>query len=306
VTPQSAAEPRLALKVDCDTFEGTKTGLPNLLRLFDRLHIRASFYFTLGPDRSGRAIVRIFTRKGFLKKMLRSRAASMYGPKTVLYGTLLPAPDIGKRLAAVIRSVGDAGHEVGVHGWDHVRWHDRLDRMSDAEVSREYGRAHERFAEIFGRPARASAAPGWHATATSLAVQERYHLLYASNTRGGAPFFPQADGQRFSTLEIPTTLPTWDETIHAPQFPDDESFIEFYRRAVRGPEVHSIHTEVEATAYFDLFGRQLEAWLADGVHFVTMEEIARETLATPERIPSRRIIRTTLPGRAGEVTGSEL
>ena len=43
------AERRIALKVDCDTYEGTKAGLPNLLRLFDRLGIRASFYFTLGP-----------------------------------------------------------------------------------------------------------------------------------------------------------------------------------------------------------------------------------------------------------------
>jgi len=306
VSQPPAAGPRLALKVDCDTYEGTKTGIPNLLRLFDQFGIRASFYFTLGPDRSGRAIARVFTRKGFLKKMLRSRAASMYGPKTMLYGTLLPAPDIGKRLAAVIRSVGEAGHEVGVHGWDHVRWHDRLDRMSETQVSYEYGRAHQRFEEIFGRPARASAAPGWHATATSLAVQDRYQLLYASNTRGGAPFRPEAGGRRFETLEIPTTLATWDETINAPEFPDDAAFIDYYARAIRGTEVHSIHTEVEATAYVDLFRRQLEAWSADGVRFVTMDEIARAMLARPELIPYRRIVRTTLPGRAGEVTGSEV
>jgi peptidoglycan/xylan/chitin deacetylase (PgdA/CDA1 family) len=300
----SATERRIALKVDCDTFEGTKTGLPNLLRLLDRFQIRASFYFTLGPDRSGRAIVRVFTRKGFLKKMLRSRALSLYGPRTALYGTLLPAPYIGKRLAAEIRAVGDAGHEVGVHAWDHIRWHDRLNRLSEEQVAHDYGRAHAEFERIFGRRAKASAAPGWHATATSLAVQEKYDLLYASNTRGGTPFFPEAGGRRFRTLEIPTTLPTWDETLNAPEFPDDASFIEHYRRAVLGTEVHSIHTEVEATALLPLFERQIEAWLADGVRFVTMEELARESLANPEPIPTRRIVRTTLPGRAGEITAS--
>jgi peptidoglycan/xylan/chitin deacetylase (PgdA/CDA1 family) len=299
-----AAERRIALKVDCDTFEGTKTGLPSLLRLLDRFQIRASFYFTLGPDRSGRAIVRVFTRKGFLKKMLRSRALSLYGPKTALYGTLLPAPHIGKRLASEIRAVGDAGHEVGVHAWDHIRWHDRLNRLTEEQVARDYGLAHAEFERIFGRPARASAAPGWHATATSLAVQERYDLLYASNTRGGAPFFPEAAGWSYRTLEIPTTLPTWDETLNAPEFPDDAAFIEYYRRAVVGTEMHSIHTEVEATALLPLFGRQLEAWRADGVQFVTMEELAREAHAAPERIPTRRIVRTTLPGRAGEITAS--
>ena len=175
--------------MDCDTFEGTKDGLPNLLRLFDKFGIRASFYFTLGPDRSGRAVARVFTRKGFLKKMLRSRALKMYPAKTLMYGTLLPAPMIGARLASEIRSVGDAGHEVGVHGWDHIKWHDRVVRMTEEDIAREYALAHREFEIIFGRRAKASAAPGWQASAGSLSVQDRYGMLYASNTRLGAPFF---------------------------------------------------------------------------------------------------------------------
>src|SRR3954468_4430467 len=133
---------RVALKVDCDTFEGTKNGLPNLLRLFDELKIRATFLFTLGPDTSGRAIFRVFTQKGFLKKMLRSNAAALYGPRTMMYGTLLPSPLIGKKLANELKSVKHAGHEVGVHGWDHIRWHDRLDRLSETKIRQDYGRAH--------------------------------------------------------------------------------------------------------------------------------------------------------------------
>jgi len=85
-SPLSDGKRRLALKVDCDTYEGTKNGIPNLLRLFDELGIRASFFFTLGPDTSGRAIARVFTQKGFLKKMFRSNAAALYGPRTMLYG----------------------------------------------------------------------------------------------------------------------------------------------------------------------------------------------------------------------------
>ena len=296
---------RVALKVDCDTYQGTRAGLPNLLRLFDRLGIRASFFFTLGPDHSGRAVARIFTRKGFLRKMLRSGALSLYGPRTMLYGTLLPGPMIGRRLGPLMRTVGDAGHEVGVHAWDHVRWHDRLDRLPEEEIAFEYGRAHREFEHIFGRRARASAAPGWHATAASLVVQERYGLLYASNTRGGAPFFPVAGGRQLGTLEIPTTLPTWDETYRSKAFPDDGALIAHYRDAIKGTEVHSIHTEVEATALLGLFERQLQAWRADGVTFVALEEIARETLLAPELIQAKRLVRTTLPGRAGEITSSQ-
>jgi peptidoglycan/xylan/chitin deacetylase (PgdA/CDA1 family) len=296
--------PRLGLKVDCDTFEGTQRGLPNLLRLFDRFAVRASFFFTVGPDNSGRAALRLFTRKGFLKKMLRSRALALYGPRTMLSGTLLPARHVGRRLAGVIRGVKEAGHEVGVHAWDHVRWHDRLDRLPEAEIARDYGRAHEQFEAIFGFRARASAAPGWHATATSLAVQERYGLLYASDTRGGPPCFPEAGGRRFATLEIPTTLPTWDEKLHAPEFPNDEALLRHYADAVRGTEVHSIHTEVEATACLGLFERQMERWRGAGVRFVTLAELAAEALADRDGIPVRRLVRTTLPGRAGEVSAA--
>ena len=296
---------RLALKVDCDTFEGTRDGLPNLLRLLGRERIRASFFFTLGPDHSGRAAFRVFTQKGFLKKMLRSKALSMYGPRTMLYGTLLPGPMIGERLSAIIRSVGEAGHEVGVHGWDHVRWHDRLDRLGGKEVESDVSRAHEAFELIFGRRARASAAPGWHATAASLAAQERLGLLYASDTRLGSPFFPEAEGRRFSTLELPTTLPTWDETLGAPGLEDESKLVDYYAEAVKGTEIHSIHTEVEGTAKLALFERQLAAWKARGVAFTTLEELAKEALADRAKLPVRRLIRTTLPGRGGLITSSE-
>ena len=45
-----------------------------------------------------------------------------YGLRTLLYGTLLPGPDIGKKCAAEMRAVRDAGFEVGIHCWDHARW----------------------------------------------------------------------------------------------------------------------------------------------------------------------------------------
>jgi peptidoglycan/xylan/chitin deacetylase (PgdA/CDA1 family) len=293
---------RVALKVDCDTFEGTKNGLPNLIRLFDELKIRATFLFTLGPDTSGRAVFRIFTHKGFLKKMLRSNAAALYGPKTMLYGTLLPSPMIGQKLTAEIRAVGDAGHEVGVHGWDHIRWHDKVGRLPFEKVERDYMNARAEFERIFGKPAHSSGAPGWHACENSLQVQENCKLLYASDTRGGSPCFPSVGKWTFGVLEIPTTLPTWDETLGSPGLRDEPALLTYYRGLVRNTEVHSIHTEVEATAKLALFRKQLIAWKADGVEFVTLEQIANEQLAEREKIPVRPLRRTSIPNRAGLVS----
>lgn len=293
---------RLALKVDCDTFEGTQKGLPNLLSLFKEFGIRASFFFTLGPDTSGRAIKRIFTQKGFLKKMFRSNAVALYGPKTMMYGTLLPSPQIGEKLADLILSVEKAGHEVGVHGWDHIRWHDDLDKLSKEKIRKDYGAAHKMFEKIFKHKAKASAAPGWHITNDALEVHEEFNLVYTSNTRGGTPFFPKTDVKTFSILEIPSTIPTWDEMWGDPQFSSQNDFLNYYRTLIKTTEVHSIHTELEATARIDLFREQLKLWLQDGVQFLTLDQIAQEKLLNRSGIPQKFLSRQTIPNRGGFVS----
>ncbi len=292
---------RVALKVDCDTLVGTREGVPRLLDLFERQGIRATFFFSFGPDRSGVAVRRVFTKPGFARKMLRSRAASLYGFPTVLYGTLLPAPRIGERCALEIRSAREAGHETGVHAWDHVGWHDGLGGWTIQKIREEYGRAHEEYRRIFGQGARAAAAPGWTVSVPSLEVEEERGLLYTSNSRGGKPFFPKADGRIFRTLEIPSTLPTLDETLAWPEMATDEDQRRFFRTAVQATEVHTIHAEVEGRSKLPLFTRIVEEWLADTVRFVPLEELAREALEQRERIPVRTLVRTILPGRGGTV-----
>src|SRR4029077_7380075 len=86
-----------------------------------------------GPDNSGRALLHVF-RRGFLTKMIRTRAPQLYGVKTLLYGTLLPAPPVGEAFPQSLRAVEGAGHELGIHGWDHVGWQDRLSKLADARV----------------------------------------------------------------------------------------------------------------------------------------------------------------------------
>ena len=83
---------RLGLKVDVDTLEGFCQGVPALMEVLEDHGVKASFFLSLGPDNSGRAIFRIFRQRGFLEKMWRTRAPALYGFKTMCYGTLLPGP----------------------------------------------------------------------------------------------------------------------------------------------------------------------------------------------------------------------
>ena len=265
----------VALKVDVDTFIGTRDGIPKLLNTLQQFGIRATFYFSLGPDNSGKAIRRI-VKKGFLSKMLRTRAPSMYGLRTMMYGTLLPPPRIGALLPDVIRSVRQAGHEVGIHCWDHVKWHDYLGRFTKQAVAEELNSSAGMFEKIFGFPARTTAAPGWTVSADSLEIQDSMRLAYSSDSRGTAPFFPVMDGRRFTTLQIPSTWPTMDELLGENGITLDTINDQYLAFLKPGLNVHTIHAELEGNALNSTFIDLLTRLSAHNVRFITLAEAAEE------------------------------
>jgi len=294
---------RLGLKVDVDTLGGLQEGVPALLEILASRGIAASFFLALGPDNSGRAIFRVFRQQGFLEKMLRTRAPSVYGLRTMLYGTLLPAPRIGDAAPDVLPRLAAAGHEVGLHGYDHVGWHDRLLSMTREEVEQELSQGQTALAAVLGRPARAFAAPGWQASRTSRAVLAAAGLLYASDTRGTCPYYPRFGAEVMPLLEIPTTLPTLDELLgfHGCTAEDYTALI-LSRLENGAPQVLTLHAELEGGPFRENFARLLDLCLARSVAFFRLEDWAREILPRPQDVPIAPIYQGRLPGRAGTVS----
>ncbi len=292
---------RLALKVDVDTDRGTRVGVPQLAADLRTAGAPACFLFSLGPDQTGRAITRIF-RPGFFGKVSRTSVVSTYGVRTLLNGTLLPAPHIGRRNTGTLRAVRDAGFEVGIHCHNHYRWQDHLHRMSPDEIRAEFGRARAEFRRIFGVEAHTAGAAGWQSNARSRAVYDEAGLLYASDTRNGPPFFPRLDGRVFATLEIPSTLPTFDELLGRPEYPDDR-IVPHYLSLLREDAVNvlTIHAEIEGMARRELFRDLLRAGADRGVRFIRLDDYARELLANRATIPVRDQVLAPIDGRSGMV-----
>jgi undecaprenyl phosphate-alpha-L-ara4FN deformylase len=292
---------RLALKVDVDTDRGTRLGVPNLVADCGEFDAPACFLFSLGPDQTGRAITRIF-RPGFFKKVSRTSVVQLYGVRTLLNGTLLPAPHIGRRNATTMRAVRDAGFEVGIHCHNHYRWQDYVNRMSLAAVREEFTAARAEFLRIFSTETRTAGAPGWQSNARSRAVYDEAALLYASDTRNGRPFFPRIDGRVFSTLEIPSTLPTFDELLGRPEYPDDR-IVPHYLSLLREDcvNVFTLHAEIEGMGRRELFRALLRAWAERGVEFVRLDAYANELLADRAAIPVRDQVYAEIDGRSGVV-----
>ncbi|WP_243371122.1 polysaccharide deacetylase family protein [Geotalea sp. SG265] len=288
----------IALKVDVDTYMGTRDGVPRLLEIMESAGIRATFYFSMGPDNSGKAIRRIFTRKGFLKKMLRTGAPSAYGLKTMLYGTLLPPPMIASAFPHILRRVAAMGHETGIHCWDHVKWHDLLPWMPKKTVAMEMGRAFALYEQIMGERPKTTAAPGWTVSADSLEIQDALQLAYCSDSRGTAPFYPVWGNRRFATLQIPTTWATMDELIGENGI-TAETINDHYLSCLKpGLNVHTIHAELEGGVLADRFVNLLQRLKDQQVRFITLAEAAAEYGA---HAAEAALAMGELPGRAGSV-----
>jgi len=292
---------KLALKIDVDTYRGTRDGVPRLLELLVRHRARATFLFSLGPDHTGRAIRRIF-RPGFARKVSRTSVVSHYGLTTLLYGTLLPGPDIGRRCADVMRKVRDEGFEVGIHTYDHVEWQDRVGRASREWTHREMRLACDRFEEVFGEPARVHGAAGWQMNLHAYRLEPELGFHFCSDTRGSRPFIPVSNNESIPCPQLPTTLPTLDELIGTDGLTLDNVSHHLLRMTEKPSptgHVYTLHAELEGNKLAGVFEQLLVGWRTQGYALVSLREYANG-FDLP-RLPRHVVTEGSLPGRSGTV-----
>ena len=293
---------KLALKIDVDTHRGTREGVPRLIDVLRRHGASASFLFSLGPDHTGRAVQRVFRRshRGFMGKVARTSVLRHYGLRTLLYGTLLPGPDIGRDCAQTMRAAREAGFDTGIHCWDHVRWQDRVADADAAWTAREFGLAAARYADIFGMPARGHGAAGWQTNRHAARFEEEAGMRWASDTRGRGPFLPRWNGVRAGCLQLPTTLPTLDELIGLDGVTENTvaaRVLALTRPAPESCHVFTLHAELEGGLFLPAFETLLAGWREQGYDLVSLDALAR--MLDPASLPAHEVLRGSVAGRAG-------
>jgi len=289
---------KLGLRIDVDTLRGTRQGVPALCDMLERHKLRASFFFSVGPDNMGRHLWRLF-RPAFLAKMLRTRAPGLYGWDILLRGTFWPGPVIGREAAEAIRMAADRGHEIGLHAWDHYAWQAGIETMSEERISRDFERGLALLREVAGKPPTCSAAPAWKCTNEGLRVKTLRGFRYNSDCRGRGVFLPILDGRPIQPPQIPCTLPTYDEVIGRFGV-TDASYNAFVFSQLRpgALNVLTLHAEVEGIARSALFATFLDAAARHGVASVPLGDC----LADRPQPPSARIVRGAIEGREGWVS----
>ncbi|MFT4099458.1 MAG: 4-deoxy-4-formamido-L-arabinose-phosphoundecaprenol deformylase [Burkholderiaceae bacterium] len=320
----------LALKIDVDTLRGTLEGVPRLVDAMRRRDAGGTFLFSLGPDHTGWALKRAL-RPGFLSKVSRTSVVEHYGVRTLLYGVLLPGPDIGRRAADVMRATAAAGFECGIHAWDHVKWHDGVRGADAAWTQREWQAAFDRFVQVFGYRPLTTGAAGWQINEHAVRLQQRSGIRYASDGRGPHPYRLRIDGQPFGPPQYPTTLPTLDELIGLDGLHDGnvhERLLSLTARALDGnggnggnggndggndggngsghaddaeppPQVFTLHAELEGQKLLPVYERLLDGWRAQGWTLCSLGDVHAQWGERP--MPAQPLRWGEVPGRSGEL-----
>ena len=307
--------PILALKIDVDTYRGTREGVPNLVRMLKKHGAGATFLFSLGPDHTGWALRRAF-RPGLLKKVSRTSVVEHYGLKTLMYGVLLPGPDIGRECAAELRAVRDAGFECGIHTWDHTRWQDNVRKRDAAWTGDLMQKAYDRCIEVFGTAPETHGAAGWQMNAHAFRKLDALGIAYASDGRSfltddgnlvqkdAGPYRIEVDGKTLSCLQMPTTLPTLDEMLGRTiggQVMNPSNIAATILEATKAPRDHvfTLHAELEGQKLAPIFEQLLDGWKTQGYTLGSMAGYYRQIKDAAH--PTRPMAWGELPGRSGEV-----
>ncbi|MBE6366425.1 MAG: 4-deoxy-4-formamido-L-arabinose-phosphoundecaprenol deformylase [Lentisphaerae bacterium] len=286
---------KIALRVDVDTLRGTRYGVPTLLKIMAKHQVKAAFFFSVGPDNMGRHLWRLLKPK-FFWKMLRTPAAGLYGWDIVFMGTAWPGPKIGKRCAQVLRDCAAAGHEIGLHAWDHQSWQAKIMKMRPSQIERHLQMAYDTICEITGQAPVCSAAPGWRCSEEALLIKDKFNFKYNSDCRGDSVFTPVVDGKLLTTPQIPLSMPTYDELLGNNGVTNDnynERLLEFAKPDAMN--LLTIHAEAEGGICAEMFDNFLTLCKERNI------EIILPSALLSENAPTGSIVQGEIPGREGNL-----
>ncbi len=284
----------IGLRIDVDTLKGTCEGVPNLLDLLDAYHIRATFFFSVGPDNMGRHLWRLL-RPEFLIKMLRTRAASLYGWDILLKGVFWTGPVIGKKCRKPIEDTEKAGHEIGLHAFDHYYWQTHVEKMDRQEVVSQIKQGYDLLSRIIGRNPDCFAAPAWRITSDALLALGHFPFKYSSDCRGESIFQPLLAGRPIGHIQVPTTMSTYDELIGVKCSQD--TYNDYIISMIKPDHLNvlTIHAEVEGNACLAMFKEFLKKISALEYRLKPLGDI----LSGTQKIDRAGLGRLSMQGRDG-------
>jgi undecaprenyl phosphate-alpha-L-ara4FN deformylase len=195
-----------------------------------------------------------------------------------------------------MRQARDAGHEVGLHAWDHHGWQANAGTWSDAQLIEQIRKGVDTLSDILGDKVDCSAVAGWRADERVIEAKQGFGFRYNSDCRGQSLFQPRLANGQLGTPQIPVDLPTFDEVVGPTVAAKDFNSFILDRFTPEKLNVYTIHAEVEGILMANDFRQLLGDARQRDIRFQPLGDLLPQA---PDSLPIGRVVRGALEGREG-------
>lgn len=142
------------ISIHVDGYYGLVKGVPNLLDLFERYNIKATFYINMGFESF---IFDYLIYKNKCKRTKPKVIIERYSKIQLLFMVLLHR-GLGHSHLKILREIKKRGHEVEIHCWNHLEWSKNFNNFN---YKKQIERSIKSYQKIFGYKPKKFVAPTW-------------------------------------------------------------------------------------------------------------------------------------------------
>jgi len=206
------SETNFCLRVDVDTFEGLKKGIPKVLEISKKHEIPISIYLSLGKYETGRNLFRKIQKKEGIMGNIPPWKRNSF--KSLLRGIILPAKNIGDKEKKYLQNIDkDSDVEIHPHGYNHVRWSSNFPNLSKDKTRDIISSLIDEYTNIFQKMPIANAAPNFSVNKHYFQILVDNKFKFSSDFRYSEPFILQLEEKKSQLTQFPVTEPTIEEHI---------------------------------------------------------------------------------------------
>ncbi len=220
------------IRIDLESDKGIKKGLPPLLDLLKKYHLKASFYLCMGGESN---ILEILKYRGKMKSS-GERSIKIWSLMDKIRMLLVPR-DFVRSNKKILKRILEEGHELGLHAWKHREWTRGLDKIN---IEKTILRSREKYIKLFNKRPISFTAPGFNTNKKVLEILEENGIKFVSD-------YPGKDPKKYGKIKnIPITICGKDRMpiieYLVGQKKNDEEILDYIKKEVNKEKLSSFYT----------------------------------------------------------------
>jgi len=255
-----------SLRIDIESKNGIKNGIPALLKLLRKHNLKASFYLTMGGESN------LFELLRYRKGLNCERKLKIFSLAEKIRMAIFPN-DFVKLNKNLLKKVIEEGHELGIHGWKHRAWSRGLNKIN---IRKHLKKSIKRYLNYFNKRPDSFCSPAFQTNTKVLEELERNKFKVISDFEGVYP------SKKNNLINVPITIKGEYNTpiieyLVTKGFSDEE-ILDYLKKEIKKKKLASlyIHDLYEPIYKINILTELFKFLNKENISVKTIKEIANE------------------------------